>query len=283
MKRKALLWIGVVLVCLVLPGFYNGLKVAEYRVEAAGLAGSVRIAFVSDLHSCRYGEGMRELIGEIDRQAPDLILLGGDIFDDGLPDGNALVFLEGIAGRYPCYYVTGNHEFWSGAEGFAGQMAALEALGVTRLSGTMAQVEMGGVRLNICGVDDPYAWTVAFDEPSAAWQSFRDQLKAVSELPRNGSYTILLTHRPELFDLYCAYHFDLVLAGHAHGGQGRIPGLINGLYAPNQGWFPDYAGGQYEKNGAVMIVSRGLARESTRLPRFYNRPELVIVESSSGK
>ena len=74
-----------------------------------------------------------------------------------------------------------------------------------------------------------------------------------------------------------------MLAGHAHGGQWRVPGLINGLFAPNQGWFPDYAGGQYEKNGAVMIVSRGLARESTRLPRFYNRPELVIIDLAAGE
>ena len=282
-KKRMALWICAALLCLILPGFYNGLKTVRYDVAAEGVPAPVCIAFVSDLHSCRYGDGMGELIEAIDRQSPDLILLGGDIFDDDLPDDNTLDFLKGVAGRYPCYYVTGNHEYWAGADGFAAQMAALEALGVVRLSGEMAAVEINGVRLNLCGVDDPYAWTVPFDAAASAWQSFRDQLRAVSELPREGAYTILLTHRPELFDLYCASGFDLVLAGHAHGGQWRLPGLLNGLYAPNQGWLPPYAGGLYEKNGTVMIVGRGLARESTRLPRFYNRPEMVILHLSPGE
>lgn len=272
------MWLCAALLCLILPGFYNGLKVTEYRLDIAGASTPIRIAFVSDLHSCAWGEGMEELIAAIDRQAPDLILLGGDIFDDDLPDDNTIDFLQGVASRYPCYYVTGNHEYWAKAEGFAAKMNVLEQLGVVRLSGTMAELEVGGVRLNICGVDDPYAWTESFDAAANVWQSFRDQLRSVSELPREDAYTILLTHRPELFELYCSYGYDLVLAGHAHGGQWRMPGLINGLYAPNQGWFPAYVGGRYEQNGSVMIVGRGLARETTRVPRFYNRPELVIVE-----
>ncbi len=96
--------------------------------------------------------------------------------------------------------------------------------------------------------------------------------------PRNGNYTILLSHRPEPFRFYACYGFDLALCGHAHGGQWRIPGLLNGLYAPHQGLFPKYAGGRYLKGGTTMIVSRGLARENTRVPRFYDPPELVIVD-----
>lgn len=78
--------------------------------------------------------------------------------------------------------------------------------------------------------------------------------------------------------MYQKYPFDLVLSGHAHGGQWRIPYLLNGLFAPNQGFFPKYAGGYYQLGQLDFIVSRGLARESTRLPRLYNRPELVIVD-----
>ena len=97
-------------------------------------------------------------------------------------------------------------------------------------------------------------------------------------MTENGNYTILLSHRPELFEHYVSRGFDLVLCGHAHGGQWRIPRILNGLYAPNQGLFPQYAGGQYDSDATTMIVSRGLARESTRLPRIFNRPELVLVE-----
>ena len=74
----------------------------------------------------------------------------------------------------------------------------------------------------------------------------------------------------------------LLLAGHAHGGQWRLPGLLNGLFAPDQGLFPTYAGGRYALGDTTLLVSRGLARESTRLPRFYNRPELVMVELRPG-
>ncbi len=89
---------------------------------------------------------------------------------------------------------------------------------------------------------------------------------------------MLLAHRPELAEKYAAAGaFDLVVAGHAHGGQVRIPGLVNGLLAPHQGWFPRYAGGLYTLDGMTMIVSRGLAREFTLLPRVFNRPEVVLV------
>ena len=91
-------------------------------------------------------------------------------------------------------------------------------------------------------------------------------------------FTVLLSHRPELAEMYQKYKFDLVLSGHAHGGQWRIPGILNGLFAPNQGILPRYAGGRYDFEGQTLIVSRGLARESTLAPRIFNRPELVIIE-----
>ena len=78
--------------------------------------------------------------------------------------------------------------------------------------------------------------------------------------------------------MYAAAGFDLVVSGHAHGGQVRIPGLINGLCAPNQGWFPDYAGGEYCAGETTMIVSRGLSTQAQmHVPRLFNRPELVII------
>ena len=94
--------------------------------------------------------------------------------------------------------------------------------------------------------------------------------------------SILMTHRPERTEDYAGRGFELVLAGHAHGGQWRLPGLLNGLFAPDQGLFPTYAGGRYALGDTTLLVSRGLARESTRLPRFYNRPELVVVELCPG-
>ena len=280
MKRrtKIILILLAVLLLLILPGFYNALAIRRYTVEAPGIARPVRIALITDLHSCAYGEGQRELLDAIDKETPDLILLGGDIFDDNLPDDNAETFLRSIGGRYPAYYVTGNHEYWSGEAGFARKMAILEECGIVRLSGETDTVEVNGSRIMLCGVDDPDAWRSGEGFAEYTEGCFREQVARTAEQTGDSAYTILLTHRPELLDVYNQYGFDLVLAGHAHGGQWRIPGIVNGLWAPNQGLFPAYVGGRYEQNGTTMIVSRGLARESTWLPRWYNRPELVILD-----
>ena len=280
--RKRATWIlliaGIFLLSLILAGFWNGLTVRHYTVDTGrDLAeGSVRLALITDLHSCSYGKGMKTLIDAVNAEEPDVILLGGDIFDDELPDDNAQAFLAGLGGGVPCYYVTGNHEYWSGEDAFGKKMAILERYGIIRLSGTGETIEIGGLRLLICGVDDPCQWTGVLlnDVP----EGFLRELAEVSALVEEDAYSILLTHRPELFELYGKYGFDLALSGHAHGGQWRIPLLMNGFYAPNQGFFPKLAGGKYEKNGTVMIVSRGLARETTRIPRLFNPPELVIVD-----
>ena len=249
------------------------LLVRRYDIDAPEISSPVRIALITDLHSCRYGKGQKNLIEAVRAQDPDLILFGGDIFDDVRGDENTELLLAGIADDFPCYYVTGNHEYWSGAENFAVKMDILQKYGVPVLSGECETIVINGETLSICGVDDPDASMI-----SGHYASLPAQLGAAADAAQNDAFTVLLSHRPEYFDLYQTYDFDLVLSGHAHGGQWRIPGLLNGLFAPDQGLFPKYAGGKYVENDTIMIVSRGLARETTRIPRIFNRPELVIVE-----
>ena len=104
---------------------------------------------------------------------------------------------------------------------------------------------------------------------------------AFYELENNTNFKILLAHRPELIELYKKFSFDLVLSGHSHGGQMRVPFILNGLYAPNQGLFPKYAGGSYKHNSMIHIVSRG-ASFNPRLPRVFNPPEIVIIDIKGG-
>jgi len=270
--RKWSIAAAVILSALALAAFDCRLIVRRYSVDALEISSSIRIALVTDLHSCRYGENQRTLIDAVCGQNPDLVLLGGDIFDDDLTDENAEKFIAGIAQEYPCYYVAGNHEYWSGEERFAKKMAILEKYGIVLLFGKSETVEVNGQRINLCGADDPDAFSFEGNE-----EAFLAQLSQLGQAGE-GAFTVLLSHRPEYWEEYRKYSFDLVLSGHAHGGQWRIPGLLNGLFAPNQGLFPDLAGGRYEQDGVTMIVSRGLARESTRVPRIFNRPELVIVD-----
>lgn len=277
-KKRILLSAVVLLVIFVMFGLNNGLAIRHYTIDADGIGAPVRIVLIADLHSCRYGENEQELIEAVDAQAPDLVMLSGDIFDDVLPDENTGDLLRALSKNYPCYYVTGNHEYWSGSDAFARKMSVLEQYNITRLSDKMTTVAVNGNLVNICGVDDPDAHLIADAKGAQDSMSFAEQLAHVRELSQNGHYTILLSHRPESFALYEYHGFDLALCGHAHGGQWRLPGILNGLFAPNQGLFPKYAGGRYQAGATVMIVSRGLARESTPIPRFYDRPELVVVD-----
>lgn len=241
----------------------------EYTIYSEKISDSVRMVVLTDLHSCVYGDLQSELIEKIEEQNPDVILMSGDIMDDVMPDKNVIELLEGVANKYPCYYVTGNHEFWSGRVNE--QKKIFRSYGVTVLEGDGEELTINGQRLLICGIDDPEVGTEVFDE----------QLSQVSELLSTESYSILLSHRPERFKRYAEKDFDLVISGHAHGGQWRIPLLLpNGLFAPNQGWFPTYTNGIHENCDTKMIVSRGLSRESTKIPRIFNAPELVVVEVS---
>lgn len=278
--------LAFILLCVI--AFDSRMVVRRYEIEVAEVSSPVRIALVTDLHSCYYGEGQKTLLDAIGDCAPDLILLGGDIFDDKMEDANTETFLTGISGKYPCYYVTGNHEYWSERDAFAAKMAILEKHGITILSDDCQTIEINGETLDLCGVNDPDSYMLRLDwgsDPQGSLQAqnekvdtFDRRLDEVAAMAKNENYAILLSHRPELFEHYVSRGFDLVLCGHAHGGQWRIPGILNGLYAPDQGVFPQYAGGQYDSDATTMIVSRGLARESTRLPRIFNRPELVLVE-----
>lgn len=250
--------------------FDTRLTVRTYRVETDKVTAPVRLAVLSDLHSCAYGAGQTELMNALEALAPqpDALLLAGDIVDDELPEENAWSVVSQISESYRCFYVTGNHEWWTGeAERICCQM---EGYGVSVLRGKchLVSVEKGDAVqiLQICGIDDP------------DFLNSREQLAQAGGQIDRDLFSVLLAHRPEGFRSYLEYPFDLVVSGHAHGGQWRIPGLVNGFYAPSQGFFPPYAGGLYRIGEAHLLVSRGLARESTRIPRIFNPPEIVVVD-----
>lgn len=270
-KKHILIATITIIIVLALLAFDVRLKIVQYTITSEKIKKPMRIALITDLHSCKYGAGQKTLIDAVDKEKPDMILLGGDIFDDEIPDDNTKIFLSAIAKKYPCYYVTGNHEYWSMR--VHEMLDWLRAHGIEDIGGKTIRTSVNGNEICLSGLNDP-------DE--ARYTGEGDGMKA--ELGRamnerdDTAFTMLLTHRPSFVNLYKDAGFDLVLAGHAHGGQWRIPGLLNGVFAPDEGFFPKYAGGFYHfDNGGEMIVSRGLARESTRIPRLFNRPELVIV------
>jgi len=273
-ERISLLTSAVVLVLLLVGAFWDGLVVRRYVLGSGKLASSVRLLVLTDLHSTMYGKNQSVLLAKIKELKPDLVFLVGDIVDDKRPMEGALQLLEALGSEYPTFYVTGNHEFWSGQ---ADEIKdSIRSFGITVLEGNCKTVEVQGQRIQICGVDDPDGFEEERffgTEISPGWDQELEKCEAQLDA---SEYSILLSHRPERVSYYAQSGFDLVVAGHAHGGQIRIPGLLNGLYAPNQGFFPKYAGGSYDLGSSTMIVSRGLSKSV--VPRMFNPPEIVIVD-----
>lgn len=266
------------------------LKVQKYQLGCEKIGNPLRLALLTDLHANSYGKGQKTLVRNIRKQNPDIILLGGNIFSKSKTFDHVETLLKEITPDYPCYFVTGNQEYRS--ENVADMFATLRAYGVVILSGTSDLINVKGNLVCVAGVTDPDVSLVASSYPNTLEQldTLKEEADDDSEVfgdnedeyGENGTntvdYTILLAHRPEFIEFYLDYNYDLILSGHTNGGQWRIPGLLNGIYASGQGLFPKYAGGEYSYGLQTFIVSRGLDRESTKLPRIFNRPELVIID-----
>lgn len=267
-KHRWILPVLAILVVLALIALDERLILRTYTVEAPKLTAEVRLAVVTDFHS---SDNADDVVAMVASCAPDAVLLVGDMFDDDTqnrPPERTLSLMRQLSAQYPCYYVSGNHEAWTGEMDALYQQTADAGVTVLRMSSGVLTVR--GQRIALCGVPDPYEMVFS-GAPDT-----EEQLRQAMENVDSADFTVLLAHRPELLAKYAQFPADLVVSGHAHGGQVRIPGVLNGLYAPNQGWFPKLAGGAYTQDGTTLIVSRGLAVR-TRLPRIFNRPEVVLV------
>ena len=266
--------IVILLIILIIAALDIRLKKAEYNIESDKIKDKVTLAVVSDLHGCYYGKNQKTLVNKISKSNPDAILLAGDIFDDEVPYKHSEKFLEQISGKYPIYFVTGNHEYFSNEPEVI--LEKISSYGITILNGSTDILEVKGEKIQISGITDIYAASFVANQIG-----YKEQLDNIETKISKENFSVLVAHRPELINEYLNYSYDLVVSGHAHGGQWRIPFILNGLYAPSQGFFPKYAGGLYKFSNLDFIVSRGLARESTAfVPRIFNRPELVIVNIS---
>lgn len=251
--------------------------VTRYTVTSSRLPASFdryRIVVVSDLHNAEFGEKNSRLIRLIEEEHPDMIAITGDLVDSKRTDletaGNLVRRLADIA---PCCFVTGNHEAWIGERYQELERMLLDA-GAVVLHDRAVPLTRNGETMQLVGLDDPDCT----DRDPGIQESMLET--RLSSMHLTDEYCVLLSHRPEAFGAYVAAHVDLVLSGHAHGGQFRLP-LIGGIVAPNQGLFPKYDAGLYAANRTIMIVSRGLGNSVIPI-RLNNRPEIVSVELIRG-
>lgn len=248
------------------------LKCEEYEISSDKISSTVRLVFISDLHNCFYGgTDQSEIIDIIEEIQPDAVLFGGDAIDQYGGTKYSLKLMKSAAEKYPCYYTHGNHEEMR--DDIDSFYAEVDKLNIHRLEGQGAELFVKGQKIKVYGVSDAYMQGKK-----------KTQLQDCLEDLDNSCYNILLAHSPEqyteYFDSSNKVQFDLVLSGHAHGGQWRIPGILEqGVYSPDQGIFPDYTNGKFSYGDSVHIVSRGLARPLRMIfiPRIFNRPELSLI------
>jgi len=251
--------------------------VTEIEVESARLPESFadyRIAHVSDLHNDEFGENNAKLLAVIKETEPDMIAITGDLLDSRRTDvEKALHFVQQAVKIAPCYYVTGNHESREGKTYDQLEKDMIEA-GVIVLRNDKQTLEKDGGAITVAGIDDP-RFALDSDRLAKMEQVIGSALdESLKDVPKE-QFTLLLSHRPELFELYCEREVDLVLTGHVHGGQFRIPG-VGGVIGPGQGLLPDYDAGLYSDGNTNMVLSRGLGQSIVPF-RINNPPELVLV------
>ena len=273
-KKTICVLSGILLILIVWTAWGNAaLELNTYTISSRGLPDAFdgyRIAQVSDLHNAEFGDGNQRLLDMLREAEPDMIAITGDLIDSRKTNiAVALAFAEEAVKFAPCYYVSGNHE--ARVSEYQDLKTGLEAAGVTVLDDAQVKIEVSGESITVIGVNDPSFHADYLTSDAAVMDRKLSELSS-----EDAGFAILLSHRPELFDTYVAHDMDLILTGHAHGGQFRLP-LIGGLIAPNQGLFPKYDDGLYSEGNTNMIVSRGLGNSIIPF-RFNNRPEVVLIE-----
>lgn len=267
MKNKIVIII-IFIVLLFLCGIYfkyenTKLQVTQYDIFNEKIPKEFigyKIIQISDFHNTKEKSLIEDLIKEIKNQKPDIIVITGDLIDSRNTSNEiAIDFIKKIKDIAPIYYVNGNHEARIIDEYYE-LKSKMSELGVSILENKSTTIEKENSIINIIGINDP----------SFTYESSINTIRY-----DKNNYTILLSHRPELFSSYAKENMDLVLVGHAHGGQIRIP-FIGGVVAPNQGIFPKYSKGMFNENGTTMIVSSGIGNSIFPF-RINNKPELVII------
>lgn len=247
----------------------NAIATNHYEYENSKIPESFngfKILQISDWHNKDFGS---QLFTKVENTNPDIVVLTGDFIDVYNPNKKlAFEFFEKLLEKYPVYFVTGNHEKVLFQKNYSIQQA-VKKQGIVYLDNSFAEITKNDESITIYGIKD-YTYNKDVDF---------DMKQTIDE--NNKNFSILLAHQPKYFDTYSKYNVDLILSGHEHGGQIRLPG-IGSIYS-HQGWFAEWTAGKHELNNSTMIVSRGLGNSKILPIRTFNQPELVVITLKSTK
>lgn len=257
----------IVLFCLVVGIFFwyenHHLVVSRYQYQSPKVMDDLNgycIVQISDLHNTLFGKQNKHLLEQIKNLSPDIIVVTGDVIDSNHTKIEVAVdFVKEAIGIAPVYYVTGNHEYWLEESQRQELLQGIEKCGGVIVSDEKLEVSES---MSLIGLEDV--------------NLLGNTLHTVMNTVKQDELTILLAHEPQYFSSYASEGVDLVLSGHAHGGQFRLP-LLGGVVAPDQGFFPKLTEGMHHNGNTTMIISRGLGNSVIPI-RIFNDPEIVCVE-----
>lgn len=263
-RRKNIIIMIVILGCILFCFWQNNdLTNTYYTYDAGETLKGYKIVQISDLHNKRFGKNQTRLLKAIGEYEPDVIVVTGDIVDSNHTDIDiAIEFIKGAVDIAPVYYVTGNHENWLEEETRQELIDRIEEAGAVYLCNETVTIDYQEAEFILAGLDNA---------------NLRDDtLQEITKDIKEEQFVMLLAHEPQNIKRYSEAPVDMILSGHAHGGQVRLP-LIGGLVAPDQGLFPEYTEGLHKEGNSSMIISRGLGNSVIPV-RIFNRPEIVCIE-----
>ena len=249
----------------------------EYTIENNTLPeafNGFKIIHISDLHNTEFGKNNEKLLKIIKEQKPDAVFVTGDTIDGFYTNIQIPINLfKEILKICDIYFIVGNHESRADVDTFRQFLQSLYEIGVKVLKDEATYIIKNDEKIQVIGLNDASLYKTEYDK------NYKEEItEVINELNDKESFSILLSHHPELFPEYSKTNVDLVFSGHAHGGQFRLP-IIGGIIAPNQGLFPEYDAGIFNENNTTMVVSRGLGNSIVPV-RINNSPEVVIVTLS---
>lgn len=284
-RRKKTIFIIILAIIIILLAYVlislwvsvNWIVTREYSISTGKNSPPIRTVVISDLHDHEFGKNNEKLAEKIRSAQPDIILMDGDMLNAGSDDASVPAdLIRQLTDTAPVYYALGNHEIDYMNNGHAGLTEELEEAGAVVLDKEYVDIEVNGTAVRLGGLYD-YAFGMNGNNDADAAPS--DIKNFLTEFQNTDRLKIMLSHRPDSFifgDASEVWEVDVVLSGHNHGGQVVVP-FKGGLYGGDQGWFPKYVHGTYEKGNFQMFVTSGLGSDRQKLPRFNNPPEIAVV------
>ena len=296
MGKKKKILIGLAIICLIIAIAipvcyyevkisYNNLKVNTYditdnkiKADQGDSKESVKFVVVGDLHDNTFGDNDDNLVATIKSQNPNFIIADGDILNDDSENSDiAMSFIKRLVDIAPVYYALGNHEFeYMQNKKSESLLDEIKATGATLLEMDYKDIVVNGVDIRIGGMYgyafDPNGLTKKKDMGEGIYDFLKD-------FEDTSSYKIMMSHRPDSFvfgEASKVWDIDLVVSAHDHGGQVVVP-FLGGFYGGDQGYFPDYIHGLYDKDKIKLLITSGLGSNDQKLPRFNNVPEVMVV------